>query len=1335
MAIDVKFDLTGNPEPPTIILANRNGNKLGQLKVDSKSISLIDKFNDASEISFTVNKYIDDKIIPLWDKIVDFKLIYCKEWDVWFEIRVEFNEETESVKTVFGTQLGYAELSQIKLYDIEINTEKDIDRDDYKITILYDPEDSQASLLDRMFEKAPHYSIIHVDPTIANIQRSFSFDDVSLVDGCQEIEEEIGCLFKFHSNSDEKGMPQRTVSVYDLCQNCNDCDYRGEFTDVCPECGSTNIKYGYGDDTTIFVTSDELASNGIELVADTDSVKNCFKLVAGDDLLTATVRNCNPNGTDYLWYFSDSLKEDMSDELVNKLNAYDNLYKEYYDNHISHLDTTLLNKYNALVTKYSIYNEDLQKVETPIKGYSALMNAYYDVIDLGWYLKSGLMPTVKMSETDAKEQASLLTTTSLSPVAVANLDIVSLATMDSAVLSMAKTIVKPTYKVKINASEKVQNGSLVYWKGNFVITNYSDEEDTAISNTISIRIDDDEETFIKQKIDKVLNGENTDDLSITGLFKKEYSDFCAELKKYALVPLNSFHDACQACIDVLIEQGVANADNDLYEDLYLPYYNKLLAIESEIKIREEEVNIVIGTYDINGNLINEGLQQEIEECRNTIQKALNFQDYMGEELWLEFCAYRREDKYSNENYISDGLNNAELFSKALEFYKVAENEIYKSAELQHSISATLNNLLAIEKFKPLVDSFNVGNWLRVRIDDNVYKLRLLEYEINFGDFDNIPVEFSDVTKVRNGITDIESILNQASSMASSYDALTKQANRGDEARSTVRKWLNEGLNTALVQIQNNVNEDIVIDNNGLIGRSYSDITGTYSPEQIRLTHNIIAYTDDDWRTVRQAIGKHKYVMYDNGTKGFVDKVGYGMSAEFVTAGIVSGSQIIGGDIYSDNYSKADGTGSYINLRDGTFSFAGGTLKFDGEALSISSNDIPSKVSDLENDDGYVTETGVVTIIDGTVNADYVNALGITAKNISADTVIGNAISGSTIEGSTIKGGSININDRFMVDSYGNVTIPSGTISFNDLDDTPDLITESQVTQITKDTITTSYINALNVTAKDISATTLTGKTISGGSLDIGTATQYTKIKSDGYLEANYGKISIFNFGNDGFYVDFNGDNMYDYYFSKHNFCARVYNTTGTNRAYMYMDTEKDISDTYGRAIVYGYNYVDLRSDRQIRFIYDSDHTTFTSYFDTYNELLYVDGDIEYTGSLTKESDKRLKNDLGDVSVIEANNILDNLNIKKFTYKSDKRNRVNYGIYAQDLRDILKDYDIGYISALSIYDKNTDTYITDLNHLEDNVKYGVDYTQFIPLLIKAYQNLSDKIKEIENLINE
>lgn len=979
MAIDIKFDLIGNPEPPTIILANRNGNKLGQLNVNVESIELKDKFNDASEFSFTLNKYINDNFNCLWDKVVDFRLVYCKEWDKWFEISVELDEATETVKTVLCTQLGQAELSQIMLYDVEINTEKDIERDDYKISILYDENDLESSILNRLLkDKAPHYSIIHVDPTIAKIQRSFSFNDVSIYDAFLEIGEEIGCLFVFNSNSDKNGKIQRTISVYDLQQNCNDCGHRGEFTDKCPKCNGINIKNGYGEDTLIFVTSDELASSGIQLTTDTDSVKNCFKLEAGDDLMTATVRNCNPNGTDYIWRFSDNTKEDMSDKLVEKIESYDEKYKRYYNEYESNIDEKLLSDYNSLVDKYCIHNESIQRIDTPIVGYSSLMNAYYNVIDLELYLNSGLMPNVEMIETNAEKQVELLAALSSSPVAVTDITVASLSTTNNAVLAMAKVIVNPIYKIQIESSELIDEGNAKYWSGKFVVISYSDEEDTAVSEVITVSVNDDIETFVKQKIDKILNKENTDDLSISGLFEKEYDDFCNELKKYALNPLNSFHDACQSCIDILIEQGIcdgnswsdtdtdSDSESNLYKKIYVPYYKKLEAIESEIKLREAEISVISGIYDIDGNIISKGLKQSIEDCRTDIQNNLDFKNHLGDELWIEFCCYRREDKYSNENYISDGLNNAELFKKASEFFDIAENEIYKSSELSHSISTTLNNLLAIDKFKRLVDSFKVGNWIRIRIDDKIYKLRLLEYDIDFGNFDNISVEFSDVTKVKNGTTDVQSILSQASSMATSYNSIQRQASQGAKGNSVLNNWVENGLNATQTKIIDSHDENLMFGKNSFWCRQLDPITGEYSKEQIKIINSTIAITDDGWATTKTAIGKYYYI--DPNTKE--QKVAYGVNGETIVGKLLIGEQL---DISNENG----------NLE---FNDEGFTVKNDKNTVNISPSN--ESIFNIKNEDGNIfslDDDGELVIVGN-----------ITAKNLTL-------MDGTTIEGGKITG--------------------------------------------------------------------------------------------------------------------------------------------------------------------------------------------------------------------------------------------------------------------------------------------------------------------------------------------
>lgn len=977
MSAIIKFDTTNNPENPTFILAHRNGRKLGQIK--AKSVVVKDSMPNHAEISFKVNKFIDNEKDILWDKIVDFKLLWYQEADLWFEIYVEIDESNETIKSVSCVQLGKAETSQIKLYDIEINTENDIARDDYvDPTILYDKHNPERSLLHRIMEKAQHYSIIHVDDTIAKIQRTFTFNDVSLYDAFQQISEEIKCLFVFHSNSDDKGKIQRTISVYDLESNCNSCRHRGEFTSKCPECGSNDINEGYGEDTTIFVTSDEL-SDSIQFTSDVGSIKNCFKLEAGDDLMTATIRNCNPNGTDYIWYISDDVKEDMSKELVEKLELYDALYLNYQNDYIADIDEVMLEQYNNLVVKYLKYNDELQSITSPIQGYSSLMTAIYNTIDLSLFLESGLMPNIVISETNAEEQAALLIADNISPVSVANYNQISLATANSVVLSVAKIIIDARYRVKVNESS-LDNKT---WTGNFVITNYSDEEDTAISSTISVNINDNYELFVKQKLDKALKDKNTDDLSITSLFKLDYDTFCDELKKYSLNSLTSFHDACQACIDILIEQGIANSltwansDPDLYADLYTPYYQKLKAIESELKIREDEINLIDGVYDSDGTLIQNGLQTCLYDIKEEINELLDFQNYIGKDLWLELCSYRREDKYSNDNYISDGLSNSELFENALDFIKVAKNEIYKSAELQHSVSSTLKNLLVIKKFEPLIKYFKVGNWIRIMVDDKIYKLRLLEYEIDFDNIDSLSVDFSDVLKTASGEEDQKSIISKISSMASSYSSVKRQASQGAKGNDVIKQWNENGLDATNTKIVGGSdNQSQTWDSHGMLFRKYNSITDTYDDTQSKIINSTYAITNDNWQTTKTAIGNFYY--RDPKTGELISA--YGINGEVIIGKLMIGEGLgiynKSGDLTFDDSGLAVTNGSntvIINPNDNSVfnikNKAGNVLSFDENGDMIVVGNIAAKSLTLL-DDATISSNNVAGLSDVAISGDY-----------------------------------------------------------------------------------------------------------------------------------------------------------------------------------------------------------------------------------------------------------------------------------------------------------------------------------------------------------------------------
>ena len=981
MAIKIRFDAAGNPEAPTVVLARRNGEKLGQ--IDAKNISISDSLNDASEMSFKVYKYLDGKECVLWDEIVNFKLVYCVEWNTWFEITVELDESNDIIKTVFATELEHAELGQIMLHNIEINTETDIAREDYKKpTVLFDETDPSISLLNRIMEKAPHYEITHVDSSIASIQRTFTFDNISLYDAFQDIAEEIQCIFILQAQSDGDGELRRTVKVYDLQQYCMNCQHRGDFVGNCPECGSSDIRDGYGDDTTIFVTADELADS-IGFTTDTDAVKNCFKLEGGDDLMTATIRNCNPNGTDYLWYFSDDMKHDMPDELVEKIDSYDDLYEYYQKEHVVIENANqALRDYNSLVTKYKAFRDDLETIDVPIVGYPALMNAYYNTIDMNLYLTSSMMPSPETMETDAHKEANKLTTASLSPVAVQNLEVMSNTTADNAVLAMARIIVDTRFKVKIVSSGLT--GFL--WTGSFEVTNYYDEEDTATTGNIVVQINDDYVDFVRQKVEKQLSRDSDDEVDIVGLFSMDQPNFVNELRKYSLNRLNAFQFACQAALDILIEQGIANkdtwssGDTNLYDDLYLPYLRKMDAINEEIALREKEIQVVVGKRDADGDIVEMGLQNYLDEYRDEIHDALDFEKYLGEDLWHVFCSYRREDKYSNDNYISDALNNKQLFERAQEFIDRATYEIHKSAEQQHSISSDLKNLLVIDKFKPLVNSFSVGNWLRAMVDDKVYKLRLIEYEIDYDSIDEISVEFSDVIRSKDSASDIQDVLDQAQSMATSYDSVKRQAGDGKNSNDRLNTWVNDGLDLTNMKIVGAAdNQNITWDANGLLAREYLPIIDAYDDRQLKLINRGLYVTDDGWETARAGIGN--FLFWNPKTQK--NEEAYGVIADTIVGNIILSEEV---GIYNKNNSITMDEGGFTLTTNADGTTPENIFTIQKENKGSSGESSIEKLLYVDSD-GNLTLNGNIHISNSYSDVHTINDLGDADRIVESSTVI------------------------------------------------------------------------------------------------------------------------------------------------------------------------------------------------------------------------------------------------------------------------------------------------------------------------------------------------------------
>lgn len=286
-SFNLPVDFLNNLEKPIIYIAKKDKTFLGAVSIYD-DLSLTFNLNAYQTASFKIYRDINGKKYEHYDDFQEDRLIMIQGIS-WYKIHVETNIENTGISKSITANSLECTLCNKRLIDFECNT-GEILYDDYVKTIFCDPTNPKGSLLHRVLNVAPSWSVGHVDATLANKQRSFDEDDVdvySFLTG--DVSEAFNCLFIFDTFN-------MTVSAYDLDN--------------------------YGDDTNIYVSMDNLAQSMTETI-DENSIITCYRVNGGDGIY---INEVNPNSTNKIYNFEYYLPE-MEESIQNKVKAYNEKYQ------------------------------------------------------------------------------------------------------------------------------------------------------------------------------------------------------------------------------------------------------------------------------------------------------------------------------------------------------------------------------------------------------------------------------------------------------------------------------------------------------------------------------------------------------------------------------------------------------------------------------------------------------------------------------------------------------------------------------------------------------------------------------------------------------------------------------------------------------------------------------------------------------------------------------------------------------------------------------------------------------------------------------------------------
>lgn len=817
MKINHKYDVYGRTEPSIIYLAKPGKRLFCALGgIDSSTVSLSLKTNNTAELTFTVDKYINNALTDGYEELDELMELYCD--GIWFKI---VDPPTISNNGMRETKEITAEsyeimLTQYKLKNFKINMgEEDSyemmyqathDKSKFYQIKFYDPDNEDLSFLHLVLKHAdvPGWKIGYVDnitpdddgKLLPNNICNFEVDDQNVYAFLtQEAAQGYKCVFEFDTVN-------MTINVYRPDSLGKDTNVVLGFRNIQ---NSVTISRDENLVTQFYV--DGLDDYNIDLANFGDSVITDLSYFCCEPYMNAILQEKYTAWQDYRESrrdeYCDLSREynknlDVLSELTNRVpvdTAQANWFgqkvddlKDAYDSNMAiikglesihvdeekNFDLDDLKNSSDWPLYESIMNYTLPAIVAALQAQGETVDGFGKgniiscvnpvVLGQDWYMVGSGTSSFKTVQIDDAPAYGITRG-------------VQVTGTDGGIYQ---------HNISVEPSQRYTLSCFVKGSGTFYLGyNNTGEDRKNISYSITSSWTRVYTSFnlSSHLIDVAFTG--TSDFTICGMqlemgdapsqfgyFTQSESIMKAyetDWKLYGIAELKTKIATYDACIKELKKNGYADGYNPLsgYEEAYftqmhqkyLDYLNLKEQAEAALAERQAE-------YDA-------AKKPEIQEKRNQIAKDVlmeNFgkvQDkypaFTEKETYIIRSLYN-QSTYTNENIVITTLDStSDAVDKAITLYKDAVEELYVESHPQYTYTDEIENIYALPEFKEYHDQLAVNDFVRVGLTDTNYiKLRVIEITYNPCDLDeSMEVTFSNMIQYKAKRNDYNTLLNDA----------------------------------------------------------------------------------------------------------------------------------------------------------------------------------------------------------------------------------------------------------------------------------------------------------------------------------------------------------------------------------------------------------------------------------------------------------------------------------------------------------------------------------------------------------------------------------------------